>query len=142
MEKESIKKEAIISIISTQGDDGAVEVVTAGSFYKEDGYYYATYEETEASGMEDTNTTLKINETGFSLIREGSITTKMNFERNKEDDILYSTPHGGLSLKIRTKSIKIDIGDFGGEIKVEYDMSAMGQPPLETKLIAKITIKE
>ncbi|MGL4730723.1 MAG: DUF1934 domain-containing protein [Clostridium sp.] len=136
-----MEREAVITIVSTQGDDGEIEVVTTGKFYEKDGEFYAVYDETEASGMDGTVTTLKINELGFSLIREGSITTQMNFTRNNEEDILYSTPHGGLSLKIRTKAVKTNVNENGGELEVEYDMCPMGQPPLETKLRATIKLK-
>lgn len=132
---------AVITIVSVQDEDEEIEVVTAGKFYKEDGYYYAVYEETEASGMEGTVTTLKINDEGFSLMREGSITTTMNFKRNNEEDVLYSTPHGGLCLKLRTREVKTNVDENGGDINVEYDMIVGGQQHITTILRGNIKIK-
>lgn len=136
-----MKNNAVISICSKQNNDEGIEVVTPGRFYQEDGIYYAVYEETEASGMEGTTTKLEIKEYGFSLIREGTISTVMNFKRNHQEDILYSTPHGGLSLKLRTKHIDVERNDNEVKLYVEYDMLIKGQEPLNTILNANIKLK-
>ncbi|HCQ90250.1 MAG TPA: DUF1934 domain-containing protein [Clostridium sp.] len=125
---------AIITLNSKQNDEEEIKVVTPGVFYEEEGVFHAKYEETEVSGMEGTTTILKIEKEKFSLIREGSITTNMNFEKNHQEDILYSTPHGGLSLKLRTKALKIDVNNDGGDIHIEYEMVVQGQEVLYTTL--------
>lgn len=135
-----MKKKAIISVLSSQpGIDENIEVVTPGSYYKKENDYYAVYDETEISGMEGTTTTLRINSDKLSLIRIGSTSTKMEFDKNKESLALYNTPYGTLELRIQTKSLDIDVNDTGADVYIKYNMSVSGQAPLSTDL--KINIK-
>lgn len=136
-----MKKKAIISVVSNQKDenDQSVEVVTPGDFYKKGESYFAVYKETEISGMEGTTTTLKIDAKKFSLIRMGTTSTKMEFEKNLENHVLYNTPYGTLEIKIGTKLLDISVDDNGGDVLIEYQMSLAGQKAQSTML--KINIK-
>lgn len=136
-----MKKKAIISVTSKQpqSDESAIEVVTPGEFYKEDNYYYAIYDETELSGMEGTQTTLKISDDVMYLKRNGTTNTEMEFRTNTENVILYNTPYGALELKTKTKDLMVEMKDNGGEVMVNYNLSISGQPYQNTVL--KINIK-
>ena len=138
-----MKKNAIISVVSKQydseDDDDVIEVVTPGKFYKEDNHYYAVYEETEISGMKGTITTLKIGEEKVTLIRTGTTNTKMKFKKHERDLTLYNTPHGGLDLTVDTRNLRMNVGDNGGDIFIDYDMIIGNQQTLST--ILEINIK-
>lgn len=136
-----MKQKAIISVSSKQSidEEELIEVVTPGNFYKKENYYYAVYEETELSGMRGTTTTLKIGKDKFSLIRMGSTSAKMDFDKKTKNVSMYNTPYGTLELKIETKDLDIDINDNGGSVMVNYNMSLSGQTPYNTML--KINIK-
>lgn len=136
-----MKKKAIISISSndTLKKEDFIEVRTPGDYYKKENAYYAVYDETEISGMEGTTTTLEIHDGKLSLIREGTTSTKMEFEKNNKYVSLYNTPYGALELQIQTKNLDIDISDEGGQIFVDYNLSISGQKPQNTKL--KINIQ-
>lgn len=132
-------KRAIISISSKQNiDDEGIEVVTPGEFFEKEGSYYAIYNETEISGMEGTKTTLKINKEKVYIIRDGTTSAKMEFEKNKQDISLYNTPYGIMELRIITRDINIKIDDNGGEIHIKYDMEMEDQEPLETSIYINI----
>lgn len=137
-----MEKRALIHVLSSQPEndekEDSIEVVTPGSFYKKDNDYYAVYEETEISGMEGTTTTLKIGENNFSLIRMGSTTTKMEFEKDKEKISMYSTPYGTLEINILTKELKINVDDTGGEVFINYDMGISGEDTQHINLDIKI----
>ena len=138
-----MKKNAIISVISKQcdseDDDDIIEVVTPGEFYKEGSHYYAVYEETEISGMKGTTTTLKIGEEKVTLIRTGTTNTKMKFKKYERDLTLYNTPHGALNLTVDTRNLKMNMGNDGGDIFIDYDMIIGNQQTLST--ILEINIK-
>ncbi|BAH08333.1 DUF1934 domain-containing protein [Clostridium kluyveri] len=134
-----MKKKAIISVSSKQVDNEIIEVVTPGNFYRKDDSYYAVYEETELSGMEGTTTTLRIKDNKFSLIRMGSTSTKMDFNKDKGSVSIYKTPYGTVELKIETSKLNINVNEAGGDVFVNYSMSAAGQAPQNTQL--KINIK-
>ncbi|URZ03721.1 YwiB family protein [Clostridium felsineum] len=132
-------RKAIISISSKQGKDEPISVVTPGDFYKKNNCYYATYKETEISGMEGTTTTLKIKDDKCSILRQGSTSTKMEFEKDKDNYSIYSTPYGTMELKISTKNIDINVNDDGGDVNIRYDLSIVNQ--LSQSTIIDINIK-
>ncbi|MDP4143463.1 MAG: DUF1934 domain-containing protein [Bacillota bacterium] len=121
-------KKAIISVSSTQSEkeDAPIEVVTPGKFYEKSGCFYAVYNETEISGMEGTTTTLKIYPDKFVLIRTGTTTTRMEFQKGSKNVSLYNTPYGTLELGIDTKELDIEMNDCGGKVIVKYGVSVGG----------------
>lgn len=131
-----MKKKAVISISSNQftKKDDTIEVLTPGDYFKKDNLYYAVYDETEISGMEGTTTTLEIYPEKLSLIREGTTSAKMEFEKNKKYLTLYNTPYGALELQIQTDELKMNIDENGGMILINYNMSVGGQKPQKTEL--------
>lgn len=136
-------KDAIIRVSSIQNndEDECIEIVSPGSFFKEDDEYVATYEETELSGLGDTLTTFRIGENYFNLIREGDVNTNMEFKNGSSSSILYNTPHGGLSIKIKTNDVNIDMNEAGGKVKVDYDVIIAKDQIINTKLVATINVK-
>ena len=138
-----MKQKAIISIVSKQlaVDSDAIEVHTPGDYFKNEGFYSAEYEETEISGMEGTVTKLQIHPEKLILIREGTTTAKMEFEKNKNYVTLYNTPYGTMELNIQTKDLKVDVNETGGKIFIDYKMGALGQKPLKTELIINIKVQ-
>lgn len=135
-----MKKKAIISVTSKQlGDSDEIKVVTPGTFYIEDDIFCAEYAETEISGMEGTTTTMKIKPNKFSLIRQGSTSTEMDFDKKEKSVSMYTTPYGTLELKIETKKLDVMVDEDGGDIYIKYLLSIVGQEVLDTTL--KINIK-
>lgn len=136
-----MEKKAIIKIVSnaTMENEELIEVVTPGSLKNENDEMIAMYKETEISGMNGTDTKLRIGDEYIILEREGSTTTKMHFEKGKPSVCLYNTPYGMLELTIDTKELKIDMTENGGNVEIKYEMQVEGQPSFKTQL--KLDIK-
>ena len=139
-----MSKKAIISICSTQdiGEKEKIEVVTVGEFSINGDEFIATYDETEISGMEGTKTTLKIKDDKVVLHREGTTSTKMEFQKNNTQVALYNTPYGMLELKTSTKELDLDVNEKGGNISIKYHLIAGGQEPIKTNLDMKIKVED
>lgn len=139
-----MSKKAIISICSTQdiGEKEKIEVVTVGEFSNNGDEFIATYDETEISGMEGTKTTLKIKGDKVVLHREGTTSTKMEFQKNNTQVALYNTPYGMLELKTSTKELDLDVNEKGGNISIKYHLIAGGQEPIKTNLDMKIKVED
>ena len=137
-------KKAIISICSTQdiGEKEKIEVVTVGEFSINGDEFIATYDETEISGMEGTKTTLKIKGNKVVLHREGTTSTKMEFQKNNTQVALYNTPYGMLELKTSTKELDLDVDEKGGNISIKYHLIAGRQEPIKTNLDMKIKVED
>ncbi|XZH05259.1 DUF1934 domain-containing protein [Clostridium perfringens] len=139
-----MSKKAIISICSTQdiGEKEKIEVVTVGEFSINGEEFIATYDETEISGMEGTKTTLKIKGDKVVLHREGTTSTKMEFQKDNTQVALYNTPYGMLELKTSTKELDLDVNEKGGNISIKYHLIAGGQEPIKTNLDIKIKVED
>ena len=139
-----MSKKAIISICSTQdiGEKEKIEVVTVGEFSINGDEFIATYDETEISGMEGTKTTLKIKGDKVVLHREGTTSTKMEFQKNNTQVALYNTPYGMLELKTSTKELDLDVNEKGGNISIKYHLIAGEQEPIKTNLDMKIKVED
>ncbi|EHA0992959.1 YwiB family protein [Clostridium perfringens] len=139
-----MSKKAIISICSTQdiGEKEKIEVVTVGEFSINGDEFIATYDETEISGMEGTKTTLKIKGDKVVLHREGTTSTKMEFQKDNTQVALYNTPYGMLELKTSTKELDLDVNEKGGNISIKYHLIAGGQEPIKTNLDMKIRVED
>lgn len=131
-----MKKNAIVTVRSFNDMDrnDIIEVVTPGEIEINDDYIIATYDETEISGMDGTKTTIKIEDNKFWLIREGTVSTKMEFEKNQTTVCLYNTLYGLMDLSIHTNQLLINIGSDGGKISAEYMMVFSGQKPITTNI--------
>ncbi len=139
-----MSKKAIISICSTQdiGEKEKIEVVTVGEFSINGDEFIATYDETEISGMEGTKTTLKIKGDKVVLHREGTTSTKMEFQKDNTQVALYNTPYGMLELKTLTKELDLDINENGGNVSIKYHLISGGQEPIKTNLDMKIKVED
>ena len=139
-----MSKKAIISICSTQDirEKEKIEVVTVGEFSINGDEFIATYDETEISGMEGTKTTLKIKGDKVVLHREGTTSTKMEFQKDNTQVALYNTPYGMLELKTSTKELDLDVNEKGGNISIKYHLIAGGQEPIKTNLDMKIKVED
>ncbi|PWX08903.1 DUF1934 domain-containing protein [Clostridium perfringens] len=138
-----MSKKAIISICSTQDiGEKKIEVVTVGEFSINGDEFIATYDETEISGMEGTKTTLKIKGDKVVLHREGTTSTKMEFQKDNTQVALYNTPYGMLELKTSTKELDLDVNEKGGNISIKYHLIAGGQEPIKTNLDMKIKVED
>lgn len=138
-----MSKKALISVKSIQDEktEESIEVVTPGDFYNKNEKYYVEYDETEISGMEGTKTIFEIDPSKFTLIRNGTTATKMEFKDKSENFVMYNTPYGMIEMKILTQELFIDVNDNGGDVKIKYDMVLPGEKPLNTTLSVNIKLQ-
>jgi uncharacterized beta-barrel protein YwiB (DUF1934 family) len=138
-----MSKKALISVKSIQDEktEESIEVVTPGDFYNKNEKYYVEYDETEISGMEGTKTIFEIDPSKFTLIRNGTTATKMEFKDKSENFVMYNTPYGMIEMKILIQELFININDNGGDVKIKYDMVLPGEKPLNTTLSVNIKLQ-
>ena len=135
-----MEKSAVISIrsFSDLDKDEVIEVVTPGKFHLGESEFKAVYEESEISGMDGTTTTLVIKDDVLVLEREGSTSTRMEFNKGEDVISLYNTPYGMMNINISTKELDIDMDEDGGVIYNTYVLGLEGQPGITTELKVKI----
>lgn len=121
---------------TVDGEDDNFELTTAGRYIKRDGKFYVSYEGSEITGYDNTTTTLKIKDDYVSMIRfeNGGGASQMVFETNKQYTGIYKTPHGSLSVDVYTNEMRVDVGDDGGEVELDYFIQLNNSDPVRNNL--------
>ena len=120
-------KDYIITIKGLQSydddDNVDIEMMAECDFASEDSKFFIDYDETEATGMEGTSTTIEIDSNYVSLTRSGSVETTMLFIEGRQTASYYETPYGTMMMGINTESVNTDLNENGGKVNVKYSMS-------------------
>ncbi len=120
-----MEESVIISIKGNQasedGQDEMVEFVTRGAlrFAGED-EMYLSYEESELTGLEGTQTTFHIRPGGITLMRTGNLSSHMVFEEGERHLSVYDTGLVELAVGVQTQLARADIGATGGSLELMY----------------------
>ena len=127
-----MKKDVIISIRGLQESQGEaadpITLVTSGRYYRKNGLYYISYDETELTGLEGTRTTLRVKPDYVKLVRTGLYPSELVFELGKRHVSLYHTDYGDLSIVVSTQSIQSTLTDDGGDLDVKYAVEVANTP--------------
>lgn len=122
-----MKKDVRITIKGTQYIDDEkdfVELTTLGRFYRKNGVYYISYDESEATGFEGSKTTLKVEGSDrVTMSRVGeNINSELIIEKGQRHQCFYDTGYGAITLGISGDEIVSRINDTGGRLKVRYTL--------------------
>ena len=121
-----MKQDVWIKIKGIQKADGekdSTELFTQGSFYRKNGNYYITYEESETTGYAGCRTVLKIEgERRVSLIRNGAARSNLLLEKGNRNVGYYDTPEGELLIGVSAHEISSHLTDDGGELFFSYSL--------------------
>ena len=121
-----MKEDIIISIFGLQfpedGEDDQIELITSGKYYKEDGVYCISYEESELTGMNGTTTTFRVEDERVTLTRSGQISAQMIFEKGKKHVSFYETQMGFFTIGVNAHVVKAELDDSGGNVEVDYSV--------------------
>lgn len=119
-----MEESVIISVEGTQrfvGEESqTVQVVTEGIMKHEGDSVYLSYEESEVTGMEGTTTTFHVKDDRVELIRTGAVQSKMVFEKGKKDVSLYDVGFGALTIGVKARRLKNELGPAGGRLEISY----------------------
>ncbi len=126
-----------------EGEEDSYELITEGTYKKEDGKYIVSYEGSEITGYENTTTTLSVEKDNVSMLRTGALApTQMIFEKGNKYTGQYETPFGFLYVGVTTNDMTINIDDDGGNIELDYYVQFNDNDPVKNALFVEITKKE
>ena len=120
---------ALIKITGTQTADGesdVIELTTTGTLERTESGWALTYNETEATGMEGTVTTLDITPNKLNLMRSGTHPSMLVLEKNQRHHCNYHTPYGTFDLGTYTSALAYNLSEQGGEIYFSYTLGFHG----------------
>ena len=117
-----------------------LDINTVGRYVDDGERISISYDESEATGMEDSITTITFlkNEPAIvSMIREGMVSTTLVFENEKRHHCLYKTPFMPFEICVRT--IKVSNAILGiGTLSLDYVVEIRGAQAERTKFTMQI----
>ena len=126
-----MEESVVISVEGTQRMVGeekqTVQIVTDGTMKREGDMVYLSYEESEMTGMEGTTTTLAVGSYHVVLTRTGSIESQMVFEKGKRNVSLYDMGFGALTIGVKARRLKNELGPEGGRLEISYGIEIEDQ---------------
>lgn len=137
-----LKKDVLITVDSRQEhpnqDAEEMNFITEGTFYKKENEYYITYAESAVTGLEGTTTTLRIAPDSITLIRDGSVSSLMVFEKGRKHTSEYQTEFGMIEVGVTARKLNVNINDNGGHFDLEYIIEVNNQVTSFTTLNVKV----
>lgn len=118
-------RDVLISISGAQFSDNDmedVEMLTTGDYFLKNGKHYIIYEEVGDGGVEVIKNTIRIMPDSMDIIKKGSTSTHMVFEKNKKNLSCYLTPFGELMVGISTNDIRVEEEENLLKVDVEYSL--------------------
>ena len=142
------EKPVIIHIISKQWVKGEViepvKLMTTGLLTQdeENNEWTISYDESEATGMVGTKTSLRLTKEGHvHFVRTGSVQMDVLFESGNHFLTQMETPFGLLDISILTNEVKGTLFEQGGELSLGYSLNVPRQESVSTKLNLKVEPK-
>lgn len=88
-----------------------------------------------------TKNTIKIHQSGLDIIKRGSSSVHMTFEKDKKNMSCYATPIGELMIGINTKDIQIHEEEDSLKVRVAYSLDINYQHVSECNIVLDIHSK-
>lgn len=119
-----MSEDVIISVLGTRKDlneeEESIELVTAGKMEKTSQGYTVRYQESDGSGLDQTETIIEVLPEKVILERRGSVRSLMIFQQGRTHLSAYEMSLGTISVGVGTKRLKSVESKAGVEIYIEY----------------------
>lgn len=140
-----MQEDYLISIKGRQnvdGETGEVEVTTMGSYVKKGDSRFIVYKEYDTENNNTPHTSvLKIEgDSKVTLMRGGSLSTRLILENGKRHLCPYDTGYGCMMIGVFTSKLKSELDDMGGSVEVNYSLDINSNLSSLNEVL--ITVKE
>jgi Uncharacterized protein conserved in bacteria len=122
-------------------EDDVVELFTEGKYYKKNGDYYISYQESEATGFEGAQTTLRVEEQDkVTLVRSGPAVSQLIVQNGVRHQCHYDIGYGDMMIGVQGNLIRSSLGDHGGNLHFRYSLDVNSLLASENEMT--INVKE
>ncbi|MDD6825664.1 MAG: DUF1934 domain-containing protein [Oscillospiraceae bacterium] len=130
------------SIQDTDGESSEMELITEGNLSYDSGRYRVSYKDSEATGFENSVTSLEIEDQRFATItRDGDSPTNLVLEINKKHHCHYGTPYGDMMVGIYAHKIRNELSESGGSLYLKYTIDINSSYISDNEIILDINQK-
>jgi len=131
------------SIQKVDGEDSEVELLTKGEFSYSDGKYRVSYEDSEATGFENSETVVETEgERLASVSRTGSAPSCLILEINKKHHCHYGTPYGDMMVGIYAHRIENGLSENGGHLYMKYTIDINSSYVSDNEIVMDIELEK
>lgn len=137
-------KDVLVSITGAHvmdGQDGNVEVITAGNYYYKNGRHYVIYDELVEGIDGAVKNTIKIGNGTVDVIKSGGTRSHMVFEQEKKNVSCYVTPFGQMMVGVNTNSINVAETEHKLVVQVDYTLDINYEEMSKCRLIMDVRSK-
>lgn len=131
----------ISGIQMAEDDANEVEMITAGDYFQKNGSHYILYDEVLEGQNDVIRNTIKIRPQGLDIIKRGSASVHMTFEKDKKNLTCYATPFGEMMIGINTNDIMIAEDEDSLNVRVSYSLDINYQHVSECNIVLAVQSK-
>ena len=138
-------KEILLSIAGlhlADGEDGNIEVVTAGDYYNRGGKHYILYDEVTEGMDGHTSNVIKIGENSLEITKKGLMNTRLVVEKGKSHRTVYQTPFGDIELSLTGQELTVTETEERIDIRAEYVLAVNEENLSECTIEMNISPRE
>lgn len=136
-------EKAIITIRTLlPGEKEYIELTSQGFVQRRDKDIILTYKESELTGMDNTDTTIILEDADITIKRQGAFVSTLEFSRSEPKICLYHTPYGTLNVTTHTREYHYKDEDGQLELHLDYGLVIEGEAQGDTKMEIKIRGQE
>jgi uncharacterized beta-barrel protein YwiB (DUF1934 family) len=114
----------IKGIYATEEEDAdVIEMFTTGQYYKKNGNYYISYDETEATGFLGSRTIVKVErDDKVTVERSGNAISQLIVQKGVRHQCRYDIGYGDMTIGVSGSSIYSSLTDTGGNLAFRYSL--------------------
>lgn len=109
-----------------------------GRYVEKENAWYLTYRE-QMEGIGEVGTTLRLGEKSVTLVRQGQVSSRQQFEKGKSTHSVYRSPYGPFDMETHTNKLRIQVQDgMPRNVEIAYQLWMSGQYAGEHRLQIQI----
>lgn len=144
-----IEKPVKINIVSEQWTAGEtsdpIKLMSMGTLIQDtrSNEWTVVYDESEATGMEGTQTSLRVTKEGnVHFVRSGNVQVNVLFEAGNHFKTQMETPYGLFDVSILTNEVQGKLSKDGGSILLAYSLNFPHNENISTRLSLEIEMEQ
>lgn len=116
------------------GESEYIELTSLGNIVREGDKVIVSYAESELTGMDDTQTTIIMDQADVAIRRQGSFTSTLEFSLLEPRQCLYHTPYGTFNVTTHTQEYRVVDDERKMELFLKYGLVIEGESQGSTRI--------
>lgn len=120
------------------GETEYIELTSLGTIQRTGRQVVISYQESELTGMDDTLTTITLDQDDVTIQRQGDYVSTLEFSRNEARRCLYHTPYGTFNVTTHTRDYRVEDDQEEMDLFLNYGLVIEGEAQGNTRIEVNI----